>query len=136
MKKNLKRLIAIVAAVAMTVTGITFTPSKVDAAQANSCVIGTETTVGQWIYTIVQNQWNNEAASYNDASKVDGFIYSHDVYGWDGAYWKVRDLKSVYGLTAGTSYAMTINVKAPSSYTTTQATTLNIRTTGGTWLCV
>ncbi len=132
MKKNLKRLTAIVAAIAMTVTGITFTPSKVDAAQANSCVIGSETTVGQWIYTVVQNQWNNEAASYNDASKVDGFIYSHDVYGWDGAYWKVRDLKSVYGLTAGQSYAMTINVKAPSNYTTSQTTTLNIRTTGGT----
>ena len=133
MKKNFKRLIAIVAAVAMTVTGITFTPATdVSAAQANSCTIGgSDHTVGKWKYNVVQNEWNNCKASYNDATIVDGFIYSQDVYGWDGAYWKVNDLKSVYNLTAGISYSMSISVSAPSNAGST-GTNLNIRTTGGT----
>ena len=64
MKKSFKRLVAIVAAVAMTVTGITFTPSDVSAAWTTATFDWSVQTAGMWTY----KGGNYLAGSYDGAS--------------------------------------------------------------------
>ncbi len=128
MKKQVKKIIAITLTLALAIVGTTFSTSSVDAKQAHDCVINQDTTDGMWTYYVVQNEWGNEAASYNDASKVDGFIYSHDVYGWDGAWFHSSDLRSMYNLEAGKNYKCTITVQP---LCTEGQTNVHVWTTGG-----
>ncbi len=149
MKKSLKRIVAIVAAVAMTVTGITFTPAvNVDASTSKISVTGVPATDGgkknkyrlgttsdtsndgKWFLQVSNNQWKNWTGSYQNADGIDGFKFYNEVYNNRGGIflWS-DDLKSEYGLTAGTDYQMTVNI----SYSGVNAAQHNyVLTEGGT----
>ncbi|MBP5772459.1 MAG: hypothetical protein J6W35_00065, partial [Eubacterium sp.] len=132
MKKNLKRLIAIVSAVAMTVTGMTFTPAakSVDAATSwisvtgvpsgawggkkSQYTLGTSSDTdgnGKWDLEVSQNQWGNWEGRYKNADSIDGFSFNNQVYNnAGGVFLWSHDLKSEYGLTAGSDYEMTVTI--------------------------
>ena len=115
------------------ITDLTFTEQTSPPPGTGNCTIGASDQSadgGIWTYTVLQNDDNNMEASYTGADAVDGFEYIHKKYSWQGAYWKTSDLKdsSLYDLTAGTAYDMTVTITP----TCTQSTSINVKTTGGT----
>ncbi|MBR2190888.1 MAG: hypothetical protein IJ883_04565, partial [Eubacterium sp.] len=134
MKKYLKRVIAIVAAIAMTVTGMTFTPSKTSAATdwidvADSRIptatsgsaatverytLGTATDFdeqGVWDLQSSQNQWANWHGRYKNADDYEGFTVHNQVYqNRGGIYVWTHDLKpqSAFNLQQGKTYHLTV----------------------------
>ena len=136
MKKYLKRVIAIVAAIAMTVTGMTFTPSKTSAATdwidvADSRIptatsgsaatverytLGTATDFdeqGVWDLQSSQNQWANWHGRYKNADDYEGFTVHNQVYqNRGGIYVWTHDLKpqSAFNLQQGKTYHLTVTV--------------------------
>lgn len=143
MKKQLRKVLAIVCALAFAVTGITFTPAPVNAGDSwiavtqgthipsGSYTPGTEYTLGDvtdtdeggiWSLQTGNNQWGNYTAKYKNADKISGFTYDSEVYhNGGGAYLRLRDL---FGLgvkdTAGNPIQSGVkyNVKVSLSYGT------------------
>ena len=155
MKKNFKRLVAIVAAVAMTVTGITFTPATAkDVNAATSWIdvtgvpsgawggkksqytLGTTSDTsadGKWDLEVSQNQWGNWEGRYKNADSIDGFTFHNKVYNnAGGVFLWSHDLKTEYGLSAGSDYEMTVTVdysgvnKSQHNYVLTEGGTTNM----------
>ena len=140
MKKQLRKVLAIVCALAFAVTGITFTPAPVNAGDSwitvthipsGSFTPGTEYTLGDltdndeggiWSLQTGNNEWGNYTARYSNADKISGFVYDSQVYhNGGGAYLRLRDL---FGLgvkdTAGNPIQSGVkyNVKVSLSYGT------------------
>ena len=82
---------------------------------------------GVWTYNVIQNQWKNMAGNYSGASRIQGFRFTTDQYGWDGYTLKTNDIKDVCGLTPYHIYDVTIKV----THSGANATDIYFLTYGG-----
>ena len=139
MKKQLKKVLSIVCALAFTVTGITFTPAPVNAGDSwievtqgthipsGAFTPGVEYTLGDltdndeggiWSLQTGNNEWANYEARYRNADKISGFVYDSKVYhNGGGAYLRLRDLfglgiKDTEGnlIKSGVKYNVTVSL--------------------------
>ena len=136
MKKQLRKALAIICALAFAVTGITFTPqsaqagtswiqvSKIPSTPKQSFPeykLGDVTDTdegGVWSLESAQNQWGSYTARYKNADKVNGFVYDSQAYNnYGGAFLRLRDMFSLgikdtnnNPLTSGVKYNVAVTI--------------------------
>ena len=118
MEKLLKRVVSIVCAIAMVVSGFVFTPSSVDASEVPSA---SETQVGAWGLYAANEAWSGYATmeyDYSggtslDATKVTLTNSAHGNYNqvsW-GAYMRLPKCLSTRNLQPDSSYKLKITAE-------------------------
>ena len=146
MKKQLKKALAIVCAVAFVFTGITYTP--VNAAVSPVVVVaeagtdGVDGTAGIWEYTVLPGKGDaphyytwDVTATIKNYDVANGFNVTLDKYCWAGSFYKITDMKDSLkdsdgnALLEGVNYTLTVTItETPDGSTHTP---ISVSTSGG-----
>ncbi|MCR5429728.1 MAG: hypothetical protein K6E58_00645 [Eubacterium sp.] len=136
MKKQLRRVLAVVCALAFAVTGITFTPAPVNAGSSwlganipsGKWAKGTEYTLGDiddsdggglWSFLPNNNEWGNYVAKYRNAEKIESFEFNSTNYNNNGGVFLrlknmfdlgIKDTKN-RDIVSGVKYNVTVSMR-------------------------
>ncbi len=136
MKKQLKRIIAIVSALAMIVTGMAFNPTNVKAVNWTSLTPGEKNNVGVWTVEPVKHyeggqvtDWAKAEVDMDSVDDVEGFDFKQTGYSWNGTIINTSDLKSIYNLEQNKDYRMTLELDI--NVNDTKKLAIGAKTNGG-----
>lgn len=123
MTKIIKRLVAIVMAITLVVTGINFTPTQVSAATGDyvACVDGWTTTTSAWqCYTGTWSSATNPStAQYKGGNELNNFelnvITNDPASGHADQLWAIQARSAYQTVEAGTEYTLKVAFNATGS---------------------